>query len=326
MSDSSSLSSSTSASPSNNIPPPALERMIRKIISSPTAFFRNQQKNEPDLSQDEKRSICIDLYSKHPVQFLSRYYQYLDSEDVPCFRDSQHSISEDSKYDFDYYLQEMAKRKSAVVSDDHPDPIVKNRRYAALKKLIENGEYFSDYEMRDRDPLLFDQMVGQYQTEREQQAAFHSGDRQAAGFSSVLLNLFDAQELSKRRHIQRAQQAVSSNRSNRKRHYESDEEEEMDEEDENDEDEAASSDQAKIPSAEKQDLREDFVREMQERFLDGKDVNFDYRTVDENPEYDLVDLQARDNEDKYFDEEEPEESQDQNGDGHHVSSLKDSDA
>lgn len=55
-------------------------------------------------------------------------------------------------------------------------------------------------------------------------------------------------------------------------------------------------------------LREEFTSRMHQRFLDGKDGDFDYSTVDDNPDFDNLDIVARDEEERYFDEEEPEDA------------------
>lgn len=44
--------------------------------------------------------------------------------------------------------------------------ICKNRRYQAMLELLK-GDYFSDNEMRNREPLLWEQLVGQYLSEEE---------------------------------------------------------------------------------------------------------------------------------------------------------------
>lgn len=44
---------------------------------------------------------------------------------------------------------------------------IKNRRFEALKKLITEGSYFSEEEMRKRNPLLYEQLIGQFLTEEE---------------------------------------------------------------------------------------------------------------------------------------------------------------
>ncbi|KAM9514284.1 LOW QUALITY PROTEIN: tyrosine-protein kinase receptor UFO [Guaruba guarouba] len=41
--------------------------------------------------------------------------------------------------------------------------LVRNRRFAALQELLRGGEYFSEQEMRAREPLLYQHYIGQYQ-------------------------------------------------------------------------------------------------------------------------------------------------------------------
>uniref|UniRef100_A0A8C1LVZ6 Coiled-coil domain containing 97 n=1 Tax=Cyprinus carpio TaxID=7962 RepID=A0A8C1LVZ6_CYPCA len=57
------------------------------------------------------------------------------------------------------------------------------------------------------------------------------------------------------------------------------------------------------PNAEeKAMLREEFLSPMHQRFLDGKD-DFNYSEVDENPDYDNLNILSCDAEERYFDEE-----------------------
>lgn len=56
---------------------------------------------------------------------------------------------------------------------------------------------------------------------------------------------------------------------------------------------------------ERQRLREEFLSVMQDKFIRGEDVEFDYHEVDTNADYDDLKLKERDDEEKYFDEEEP---------------------
>lgn len=58
-------------------------------------------------------------------------------------------------------------------------------------------------------------------------------------------------------------------------------------------------------------LREEFISQMHQRFLDGKDKDFNYREVDENPDYDNLDIVNRDAEDKYFDDDDDEEEEEE---------------
>ncbi|XP_071627808.1 uncharacterized protein [Temnothorax longispinosus] len=63
---------------------------------------------------------------------------------------------------------------------------------------------------------------------------------------------------------------------------------------------------SKISNQEIKLLRQEFVTNMYQSFLDGKDKDFDYSTVDDNEAYDNVELRNQDEEEKYFDSEAPE--------------------
>ena len=52
-----------------------------------------------------------------------------------------------------------------------------------MKELSDKGSYFSDEEMKHRDPLLYEQMVGQYLTEEDVQPAIDKSDLR---FSTIL--------------------------------------------------------------------------------------------------------------------------------------------
>ena len=59
--------------------------------------------------------------------------------------------------------------------------------------------------------------------------------------------------------------------------------------------------------AEKSMLRQEFLTHMHQRFLSGKDNDFDYASVDHNVDYDSLDIRTQDEEEQYFDEESPDD-------------------
>ncbi len=68
--------------------------------------------------------------------------------------------------------------------------------------------------------------------------------------------------------------------------------------------------------AEKAILRQEFLTHMHQRFLSGQEKdNFDYSNVDFNAEYDSVDIRTQDEEERYFDDESPEDVGSDDGDG-----------
>ncbi|CAH2076392.1 unnamed protein product, partial [Iphiclides podalirius] len=58
-----------------------------------------------------------------------------------------------------------------------------------------------------------------------------------------------------------------------------------------------------VNSRERVLLREEFVQEMYSSFLDGRDEEIDYNSIDNNDQYDDLQQISQDAEDKYFDDE-----------------------
>ena len=64
-------------------------------------------------------------------------------------------------------------------------------------------------------------------------------------------------------------------------------------------------DEIPVSKKDRDTFHSEFVSLMEERFIDGED-EFDYKTVDNNEDYDDYSIIDQDLEDKYFDDEEPE--------------------
>ncbi|XP_074990479.1 coiled-coil domain-containing protein 97 isoform X2 [Calonectris borealis] len=168
---------------------------------------------------------------------------------------------------------------------------LRNRRYAALRQLIQGGEYFSEEEMRAREPLLYQHYIGQYRGAEplpgDPPAAPHSlgtppGPQSLAG---LLLRSVEEAAVQQRLRRQRLRDGDSG-----------------------DEEGDASPDPWVPDAAERAMLREEFISRMYQRFLDGEDGDFDYSQVDENPDLDNLDIVSQDAEERYFDEEEPSDA------------------
>ncbi len=135
-------------------------------VAKSDGHFKHQQRDEPDLTFDEKRAIAADLLSNKPSVFLNRFSKYLTVEDIPYFT----SMRDD--YIIDFYMKEIEKQCDDLKSKTK----VRNRRYEAMKQMLEKGNYFSDEEMKARDPLLYEQMVGQYLTPDDVQDLIDKSD------------------------------------------------------------------------------------------------------------------------------------------------------
>ncbi|TMS15584.1 Coiled-coil domain-containing protein 97 [Larimichthys crocea] len=202
-----------------------------------------------------------------------------------------------------HYSKVIQRRAAACTNRTR----VRNQRYAALRALQKEGQYFSEEQMRIREPLLYEQYIGQYLTdqevlERSQEALLEdaqSGPGAPAGGTGGLAHLL----------LNSYQERLIQNRLQEEQEREEGAQEE--EEDEEDDDNTVQRQEGEPSPEEKALLREEFISQMHQRFLDGKDKDFNYSEVDENPDYDNLDIVSRDAEDKYFDEDDDEEEDDE---------------
>lgn len=258
---------------------------------------KSQQIGDPELSLAERRQELLRQYRGKPLVFLERYHAWLQPHDLSAFA----HVSSDPRAQ--HYSKVIQRQAAACTNRTR----VRNQRYAALRALQKEGEYFSEEQMRIREPLLYEQYIGQYLTDEEifersqeamQENSAGASESGAAGLASLLLNTYQEQLIQTR--LQEEQEKEEGAL----------EEEDEDEEEESDDDSKQQQQQQqdeKPTAEEKALLREEFVSQMHQRFLDGKDKDFDYSEVDENPDYDNLDIVSRDAEDKYFDEDEEEE-------------------
>ncbi|CAI9535821.1 unnamed protein product [Staurois parvus] len=259
---------------------PLLDMFIAVIESC--VPIRSQQIGEPEFSHEQKMSMLLDLYNSKPLIFLERFRKLLKEEHLQCFS----HLSGD--YSADFYFKEI--RKASLKKVHHTR--VRNKRYAALQLLISAGEYFSDEEMRQRDPLMYEHYVGQYQSEEEIMSQNSRDLSQANSLSDVFLNSCQEQIIQRKLEVQREME-------------ENCEEEEEDSTEEEDS-ELQTDEERIVDSEEKALMHEEFLSRMYQSFLDGKDKHFDYSEVDDNPEFDNLDIVTRDEEERYFDDDDDE--------------------
>ncbi|KAM4642211.1 coiled-coil domain-containing protein 97 [Discoglossus pictus] len=257
------------------------------VISSSCVPIRSQQKGDPEFSQEQKMSMLLELYESKPLVFLERFRKVLREEHLGCFNHLS------GVYTADYYCKEI--RKASLKRVDRTR--VRNKRFAALQQLITAGEYFSDEQMRERDPLMYEQYVGQYQSEEEIMSQNSKDLSEAKSLSDVLLNSCQEQNLQRRLEAQREMEDNCM--------------EEEEEEDEEEESELQSDEEHEVDNEERALMREELISRMHQRFLDGKDRNFDYSEVDNNPDFDNLDIVTHDEEEKYFDDDDDDYDDDE---------------
>lgn len=298
----------------NNIPVVVDEKEKESImklmldrLSVTNAHFAHRQRDAPDLTQQEKFDIGAEILRKSHVQFLARFGKYLQASDLRFFQDVSGDPEKD--YEIQFYLKEIAHRCA------HSDVIVKNRRFAAMQELEARGVYFSEKEMKQREPLLYQQLIGQYMTEEEQKKQAEKAiNRSDLRFSTILLSFMDSAQENMLYRFQKEKEECQ----------EEEEEEEGSEEEDNkkhdkaelDDDDELTEDPPEITAVRATDIwrqqqREEFRAILHEKFLSGCDTEFDYSQVDSNPDYDSLATVSLDEEQKYFLSEEPDKVGDQ---------------
>ncbi|CAL1588853.1 unnamed protein product [Knipowitschia caucasica] len=257
-----------------------------EVIARSGNHVKSQQIGEAELTLDQRKEELLRQYKSRPLVFLEKYHNTLKPEHLAAFA----HVSSDPRTQ--HYSKVIERRAAGCINKTR----VKNHRYAALRSLQKEGGYFSDEQMRIREPLLYEQYIGQYLTdeevlERSQEAMQESASEGSGGLANLLLNSYQERLIQNR--LQKEQEREDG----------AEEEDEVEEEDDN-----QSREQSWEPnSAEKAQLREEFISQMLQRFLDGKDKDFNYSGVDDNPDYDNLDIVTRDAEDKYFDDDDEDE-------------------
>lgn len=216
--------------------------------------------------------------------FLSKFGHYLKVEHLEYFS------KRDQDYETVYHLNRL--RRYLNNSTRHID--VRNRRYEALRTLIEKGDYFSECEMMKRNPLLYEHLVGQYLTEEEKKAR-DTIDTQSANYVDILMETVERSKLQKRLRSQQKEEdevreendsddddensrssiVSKANSDTQNRHQWGEDLNEVKDKDK--ERDKRQSSKHKISNQEIKLLRQEFVTNMYQSFLDGKDRDFDYR-------------------------------------------------
>ncbi|KAJ8945830.1 hypothetical protein NQ318_008714 [Aromia moschata] len=272
-------------------------------------FFKSQQKWEADLTVKEKMAIATNIFESSKLNFLLRFGKHLQRNHLQYFEQFT-TICEPDGAEISLVLKELYRNSS-----DHVHIDVKNRRYAALLQMIQEDSYFSEIEMMKRNPLLYEQLVGQYLTDQEKKIRDKYEMNDQTTFVKILMEGIERDDA----------EIVRKNEEEK-------EDNQMEEEDTSDEEtelsngkpsspqpsysrwgEFEDSKQYKPPFKQKQKLtvtaeerkllKEEFITSMYQSFLDGKDEDFNYDSVDNNSVYDNITEIEHDEQEKYFAEE-----------------------
>jgi len=92
-------------------------RMFQKVLTSDRTI-KSQQRGEPDLTDEEKTKILVDILHRTPGAFLMRFGSLLDEVDMRYF---------DSSEDYEVRFRVRELRKALPAGSQQKK--IRNRRY-----------------------------------------------------------------------------------------------------------------------------------------------------------------------------------------------------
>ncbi|KAI8890004.1 hypothetical protein K501DRAFT_320045 [Backusella circina FSU 941] len=283
--------------------------------------FKTLRLNEVEPTPEQKLFKMEQLLQTDPALFLSKWGSNLGQDTLKLFKPIQNNYEVDYLLDSLLYQEPMEQEQDSNESSDNRrgprkpksalDTVIKNRRYAYLKQYLRHSDYFSEESMQLREPILYDQFIGQHIPMREREQPFSN----TTGLVDRILSNIDNKYVSD--HLER-QKIIDEEQ------FEEEEEESDDDADEQErstpallsksqpkdikmkdaesqEEEDEENNMAEL-SEFREEQRLELIQLLEEKFLAGKDDTFDYVLVDYNDEYDDLEQQEQDIQDKYFDE------------------------
>lgn len=278
--------------------------IIDYLVRCAKISFKNAHVDESEVKTSDKIRIACDLFKHSPTDFLMQFGKHLAPYHLQYF-----DYIEPKEQDKERYQECIAYLKS-YHSDDIRHKRVRNRRYKALQKFREETDHFSEIQMMYRNPLLYEQLVGQYLTDEEIKER-DGVDRENLSFLSLILDTVDRNEMRETKNEQILEEDEDSN---------SLQEMPNEEGSQNSQQKKCKTKhwgefpgdlpftpkvrkQTSISGPERRLLREEFLQEMYSSFMEGRDTEIDYNSIDNDEQYDDLQQASQDAEDKYFDSE-----------------------
>ncbi|XP_035433432.2 coiled-coil domain-containing protein 97 [Spodoptera frugiperda] len=278
--------------------------IIDYLVRCAKISFKNAHVNESEVRTSEKIKMACEIYKRSPTDFLLQFGKYLAPHHVGYFENLQ-SCADDS-------YRECIKHLKTYHSEKSKYKRVRNRRYIALQKLQNETDYFSEKQMMYRNPLLYEQLVGQYLTDEEIRER-DGVDNENLTFLSMILETVDRNEMREMKNEQMLEEDMESmkitNTENKSNTSESGKEKKTKQWGAFDTPDTRPSympeprKQSMITAPERRLLREEFLQEMFSSFIEGRDEDIDYQSIDNNEQYDDLQQVSQDAEDRYFDSE-----------------------
>jgi hypothetical protein len=262
--------------------------------------FKTLRLDEVELATEEKLAKMEQVLQTDPGLFLSKWGSNLGQDALKQFKSIQDNYEVDYLLDSLLYQEAMDEsepmEECSIFENRRPrkpksvlNTLIKNRRYAYLKQYLRHSDYFSEESMQLREPILYDQFIGQHIPMREREQPFSNTTSLVDRILSNINNKYVADHLERQKIIDEEQ------------FEEEEEEEDSDDEDGEDrstpalvskskpkdvemvqvesnkgdnpeEEEDEAKDMAEL-SEFREEQRQELIQLLEEKFLAGKDVS-----------------------------------------------------
>lgn len=274
--------------------------IIDYLVRCAKISFKNSHVDEKEMKTCDKIHFAHALFKRSPTDFLTQFGKFLAPHHVGYFENLK---SEQSNRAFRQCLDLL----KTYHSGNGKRKRVRNRRYKALQKLQNESDYFSEKQMMSRNPLLYEQLIGQFLSDEEIRAR-DGVDRENLTFLDLILETVDRNEMREMKNEQMLEEDLDSmsiedppsNRndiSEKRKQWG-----EFEIADTTPSFKPEIRKQALISAPERRLLREEFLQEMYNSFIEGYD-DVDYDSIDNDEQLDDLQQISQDAEDKYFDSE-----------------------
>ncbi|KAM3964264.1 coiled-coil domain-containing protein 97 [Aphomia sociella] len=277
--------------------------IIDYLVRCAKISFKNARIDQAEVRTCDKTRMAYDLYQRSPSDFLIQFGKHLAPYHIAYFEtlkpDCEARRFQECVAQLKHYHSEESRRKR-----------IRNRRYRAMQKLQDETDYFSEKQMMYRNPLLYEQLIGQYLTDEEIRER-DGVDSENLTFLNMILETVDRNQMRETKNEQMLRE-------------DQEEESSITPTEASDSDKMLKSQkkwgdfdvpdtkpsfgpetrkQTMISAPERNLLREEFLQEMYSSFIDGTDAEIDYNTIDNDEQYDDLQQLSQDAEDRYFDSE-----------------------
>lgn len=269
-----------------------IDDIIDYLVRCAKISFKSAHVNQSEVRTWENVRLAHEYYNRSPINFLTQFGKYLKPNHIKYFV-SLKPFSEESE---NIKFQKCVEQLIHYHSDESRRKRVRNRRYKALQKLQDESDYFSEKEMMFRNPLLYEQLIGQYLTDDEIRER-DGVDNENLTFLNMILDTVDYNKMRETKNEQMLSESLESADLNDKNSTGDIDDDaklersgskwgEFDTPDTRSNYKPEVRKQSTISAAERLLLREEFLQEMYSSFIEGRDADVDYHSIDNNEDYD----------------------------------------